>query len=235
MPRVQARRGGVRRFRKGKRTYGKRRSYGKRKRPDATKYPGFPRNNVQKFTYTDWYDVDLTKTGGNDEIVFRANGAHDPQHASGGHQPIGWDQWSNFYKNYTVEKAVCHFTVAQPAITQANMGVLCTLILSNVANSSKVPTSVVENGNCSWACTNYMNKPITLKRTFNLKSFFDIKDTRDVAAIYGAQMGNVPTEQAYFIFQAGTLDGSTSNQPLKVFVKIDYYCRMYSPNPLTPS
>lgn len=64
-----------------------------------------------KLTYLDMRNIGLNVGNGHRYTrQWRANGPIDPQVALGGHSPIGYDQYSDLFRTYTVLQSSCHVT-----------------------------------------------------------------------------------------------------------------------------
>jgi len=75
---------------------------------------GFPRRMYIAHKYCE--TVLLTMTNGSiNGLLYRANGMFDPRVATGGHQPMYFDNLSAIYDHYTVVKSKCKFTVVPNA------------------------------------------------------------------------------------------------------------------------
>lgn len=100
----------------------KRRPYGRRTRPYTTIIKGpnpFPDRMFTKLSYCD--GLTLSSTSAPVGYVFRGNGAYDPYYAAGGHQPRGFDEYTNIYTKFTVLGSAIRFTghttVGNPTIS----------------------------------------------------------------------------------------------------------------------
>lgn len=73
---------------------------------------GFPKLKVVKLRYVQ--EITLTSVAGglSHARAFSANGLHDPDHALGGHQPKGFDQWMSLYAHYNVLGSKCRMRAA---------------------------------------------------------------------------------------------------------------------------
>lgn len=77
----------------------------------------------------------ITTLVGGTAYVFRGNGCFDPNFTGGGHQPLGYDQWSAFYRRYRVRasKMTVHFYTKDTGevITAGIVPMTTNTILSN--------------------------------------------------------------------------------------------------------
>lgn len=116
--------------------YRKRRSGGYRKRRAVARRTNggkvslmrnslVPDRMITKLVYKD--NINLAGTNPNPwtSNQFRLNSIYDPdQSIVNGHQPLGRDQWSNFYLKYRVFKAVVSCTFINNATTGVQVGII---------------------------------------------------------------------------------------------------------------
>jgi len=58
------------------------------------------------------------------ELQFRLNGLFDPDFSLGGHQPMGFDEWSAFYGRYRVKSAKCKIRAVSNTTVNVPMAVI---------------------------------------------------------------------------------------------------------------
>lgn len=91
-----------------KRRYTKKRKYVRRRRQLRLGGGLFAKSKIVKLRYVTTYVIaPFAGTGLFTHVVFRANSIHDPEHAVGGHQPYGHDEWALNYENYQVLGSKC--------------------------------------------------------------------------------------------------------------------------------
>jgi len=217
------------------------RSY-KRKGQSPTTYPGFPKNKIVKMTYVDYIPFDMSLTGSGYQYLYRANSIFDPQHATGGHQPLGADQWAQFYKKYMVlsSKCVAHFSSSQNATT---LPCALTIHIDNNPTSPLPALGKMEQGNCSYGTMNQfasIGKPVCLTRTYSAKKWNNITDVGDNWDLLGGLTGGTgvgsnPPSDVYFNIAAENLTGGTSDATIYVLVKLTYTVMLAEPYALPPS
>jgi len=227
----------------------KRRNYrarrkSKRNISDPTTWVGFPKNKVVRMRYVQYKTVDLTNsvTGGFDGFYMSANGIHDPDTATGGHQPMGHDQWQIFYNAYTVigSRIKCTYAskdnvVAQPIIVGISLEDDTTSGATNVS-------TIQEYGGAKYKMfqgyTSMSTRTVTAN--FSAKKFFNCKDILDERAQYGAQFGAQPAGGAFYRVFACTADGNSAIGPagdviIGVNVEIEYLVALMEPKELPQS
>lgn len=79
--------------------------------PKVVRMPYFYENN---YNTTNLSGTGTTK-------VWRINGPYDPEAALGGHQPLGWDQMSNFYSWYNAIACRIRWTIRTTLTESLNM------------------------------------------------------------------------------------------------------------------
>ncbi|UOF81146.1 capsid protein [Circoviridae sp.] len=157
-----------------------------------------------------------------DAHVFRANSCYDPDQTGGGHQPYGYDQWSNFYSRYTVigSKISAHVT-SIGANNNCNGFIVCALQHDTTAETDA--ELIVERRNAKYAMltmsTGYGKIRVT--NTFSPKKFFNVKDLTD-GSVYSAETTGNPNQEAYFVLYHLPLDAGIQTAATPVWVVIDY-------------
>jgi len=63
------------------------------------------------------------------ELQFRLNGLFDPDFSLGGHQPMGFDEWSAFYGRYRVKSAKCKIRAVSNTTVNVPMAVIAYLLI----------------------------------------------------------------------------------------------------------
>jgi len=59
-----------------------------------------------------------------ENFQFRLNGLFDPDFSLGGHQPMGFDEWSAFYGRYRVKSAKCKIRAVSNTTVNVPMAVI---------------------------------------------------------------------------------------------------------------
>jgi len=177
--------------------------------------------------------------GATSYYTFRANSIFDPDFSGVGHQPLGHDQWSNFYSTYTVigSKIMVKFAKDSSNSGTGESNYLAGVLLHD---SSAPPTTNVDTlfeqglstpvkvgvGNMTSTNVVKVNKKFSAKRFFNITN---IKDNQDRI---GAGFGNNPpaTGDAFFIvYAAVTIPGGDSTSVIDVDATIEYYVLVSDP------
>lgn len=126
----------------------------------------FPREMKIRMSYFESISFTGTASVANDRI-FNLNSIFDPYRSGTGHQPQGYDQWSNFYGRYRVD--ACKVTVSFSGSTSGS-GVVITILGNNegatIADTSvaaETPLSITKsysNGGPTIVLSKHFNLPI---------------------------------------------------------------------------
>lgn len=236
-------------YRKGKSTkrYPTRKTYNKRAAKryvkkilgTSNRMVGFPANKIGKFRYCDIITLDPA-TATPSVHHFCANGLHDPDITGTGHQPLGWDQWKNFYNHYTVIGSKMTLRVVPNLSTSSVPAATVTIFLNDDTTLDVTnPFIRMEKGLGTTKLFNPnqgMDKSIMLRSFFSAKKFFSVKDVKDNLTRLGAVTGANPSEQAIFTIVYGPADNSSTSTPACQFaVTIDYIVQFSEPADLITS
>lgn len=176
-----------------------------------------------RLTYSDSHV--LTSSSGLESKTYRINSLFDPEAATGGQQPNGFDELSALYGKYVVFGA--RITALFLPSSNDNSAVQF-LALRPSLDGSDTPSglaSLLGNPNTAWTVTKGTDGGTNKKITVNVdianmfgKDFLDDIDASSTT-------GN-PTQPAYCYLWTQTTDGITSAAG-KVFIQIEYKCKFY--------
>lgn len=194
---------------------------------------GFPSTKVVKLRYVD--AITLTSTTGSLAVnTWRANSPYDPYYAVGGHQALGFDQWTTFYNQYIVlgSKATCRFTFSSGSVP-IQIGII--LNSSNTILSTNF-SGLNEQGLCKDQVLNASSasKPTVLTKTYSAKRFHNVKDLKDNYDDIGALISTNPTNEALYILFAQSQD-LLGTVAARVVIEIDYIVMFAGPRELVQS
>jgi len=202
---------------------------------------GFPSNKVVRMRYAQASLVGVS-TANAAEAVFRANGVFDPDFTGGGHQPLGFDQWSQFYKENVVLSCTMTATLSHLLGLPGR-----TIIFGIYLDEGSAPQTdwrpLVESGRAAWTLINpgdsigSQHNLKTLKAYFSAKKFFNVADVKDNVTRLGATFSSNPTQQAFFHCFFATVDQGTPNEATQfdLTVTLDYAVALSEPANLTLS
>lgn len=222
-----------------KKTYRRKRSYRRRPKKYAltktVRQRGMLANSqIVKMRYAQAVNLDAI-AGSQNSWVFRANSIHDPDLTGGGHQPLGHDEWENFYYKYKVlkSKLTATFAVSTGAVI-ATQHAVCSARLSETSVTTATNyTDMIENQRSAYGVFRaYGQKPIKLTRGYNAAKHFPIAKTDEqIAADFGAS----PVEQAYYHVTVASTNSAVNPDPVEVVVLIEYTVLMTQPKDLVRS
>lgn len=173
---------------------------------------GMPNVRVAKLRYAD--TIQLVSTSGSIAYwTFRANSCHDPDYTSSGHQPMGWDIWSQLYNHYIVLGSKITVKAVEDG-TSAGPSTYCGIIIGDsvtVPHSSA--SSYLEEG-YKTRINVFQRKPLVYTQTYSAKKFFNLANIKDNISRLGATFGTNPTDDAYFHMWQQPVDSTSSNTML---------------------
>lgn len=201
---------------------------------------GLPRTNIVKLRYVSQTTINAG-VGNIASHVIRANGLYDPTVAVGGHQPLGFDEWSQLYSNYTVIGSRCKVTASTGATT-SNYGPPA-MIGIMLSSDTSLPTSslvnAMEQGRTVFKpvaeASTKGSDGVVLTKSFSAKKFFGVNNIKDNQDDLGALISADPARQAYFKIAVGSLDASTDPEPINIVAVIDYIVMFTTPKFLAES
>lgn len=200
--------------------------------------PGVSEKQIVKLKYAQQFQLNPT-LGVADQHLFRANSINDPDFTSGGHQPLGHDEWNIFYNHYTVIGSRCKATFWSAASESLNNDThIVGIYLDDSADIVPEITSLLEQGKTrpTYMTTGNGNKAcVTVTSNYSAKKHLGIKDFQDNRALIGASFNNNPSETMLFhVFDAGTNAGTDPN-PINCLVEMEFICYLTEPKTLSQS
>jgi len=164
--------------------------------------------------------------------TFAANGLYDPNITGGGHQPVGFDQFTAFYNHYEVLGAKIQFTI-HPSQESGGFnfgiklddndgltGVLNTVMEGNMTVFKSVPGPYTSD------------KGFTCISSYSAKKFFGDKcGQRDT---WGTVAAN-PVDLAYFMCWISPLTGLQDLGSIPCTVLVEYIVKWHEPKDLPSS
>lgn len=142
--------------------------------------------------------------------VFSANGCYDPDITSGGHQPMGFDQWMLFYEHYEVlgSKITVTFWNSGEAIA-TNQYVVGIYTDSDTSSTTSL-TQMLEQPGTRYSNLGILSKDhVNVTKYWSAKKFFGNRYITSGGAIQGNATTN-PAEQAFWHVFAGASDNLTN-------------------------
>lgn len=208
----------------------------KRKIPIQRQLVAFPDNKIVKMRYCTPFAIDTG--GGYAEHVLRANSIFDPDFTGGGHQPLGHDEWAQFYNNYTVLGSKITVRAINPLTTSGYALVWGVMVVSESSPSGTSYTTLIEQGKSKYRMMQGEptgNVPQSLSMNFSTKKWFNVQDVKDNVATLGAAFGANPTNQGYYAVWYSAYDDAGNVPPMQFVATIDYIVQLHKPKELPAS
>lgn len=247
----------------GTQTGSKGRSKGKRKNSRITvpkNKLAFPQSLRTKLRYVVRREFEFTNTTAI-QVRMRANDLYDPEYATGGHQPRGFDELMNVYGSYTVIGSKCHAQFMYegymgPTVSGAAGNLLQTV--SAVPNglpetpalppvcigihkgvetlSAGTAEEQIEKERTSWKFMTPGTGAQTLTSTVTQKDFFG-KEAIVGAAGYSGTDSKGVTEDLFFEIWGARVDNnySAGNIRVPVYITVEYDAVFTDPKTLAAS
>lgn len=223
-----------------KRTNKRKRTYKKRRgvfRLQKSMPVGFPKTNVVKLRYVESFEINPT-TGALGYHRFRANSCFDPNYTGTGHQPNGFEQWSQFYNHYVVigSKINVRFTLASLTTDTGGM-MVCGVSLTDDVTSTSSLTLLLEQSQTrkTTGVFNFNNNPRSASKGYSAKKFFNVTNISDNWSRLGALVTASPNEEAYFSVYVGNANAAIDPPTLTCLATIEYICMFSEPKELPES
>lgn len=170
--------------------------------------------------------VSVSPSGGIvSSYVFRANGIFDPNYTGTGHQPMGRDTWATMYNHYLVTGSRIRATFLPTVGGYLPVAYGCLLHDSGSLTATNAST-LIEQGLSTqkrliWGSAAY-NLPMELVQTFDASKYFGMKAGSDMIYDLGAQVGQSPADEAFFVLWVGGLTGSDTIGTTNICVEIEF-------------
>lgn len=229
----------LRRFRRRRRFVRRRRA----RRNTALMNPKFsvytvPLRKTVKFKYTAMVTLD---PGNLDTVAvhrFRANGLHDPDFETGGHQPLGYDEWMAFYDHSTVIGSAVKVTFTQIGNPASENPALVGISLNDDETlGTTSPIDLIERPYTNWATLGESynsNSTKVLKLGYSARKFQGISHPLSETALRGT-VGSNPSEYAIFHVWASNMQNSADPLTISCLVELVYTAVLTEPRDLTAS
>lgn len=115
------------------------------------------------------------------KIFYKANGIYDPDSAVGGHQPLGFDQWTAIYNHWVVNSATIRCTFYINSDTTLDAAFLCGIYDDDDATNSLSVSELQEGSGRNRSCMVTTNHPQNiLYATWKSKRKFSSNQLADV-------------------------------------------------------
>jgi hypothetical protein len=196
--------------------------------PQRTLHTAWPVTTQVKLPYVQHITLTPGAAGTPAYLFLRAGSCFDPEYAIGGHQPLGFDQWSTFYNHYTVVGSTLKCTFHTVATTPQGP-VLYGITLKDAASYTLAAwTALYEDPRTNYKfvrdapVASQTGATVVLTHSYKAKNFFNVKDIIDNTNRFGAATNADPTDNAYFMLHATELNSAFSAAPVSVGIELLY-------------
>lgn len=168
--------------------------------------------------------------------TFSATSCYDPYVAAGGHQPLGFDEWMNFYEHYMVLGSKITAIGSQTTAASADAYLVAELKPSSAASTTNITTILEQKGANYRLITGRDGRfgSATVTAYYSPKKFFNLRNPRDEQDLRGTASSN-PVENAYFQISVTPSLSSTDPSPVEVLCTIEYTVLLTERKPLAQS
>lgn len=199
-----------------------------RKRRRVSRRKSIPRNLIptklaRRFKYATTFQLDPV-SGGNVAVhTFTCNGMYDPDITLTGHQPLGFDEYSNFYDHYTVIGAKITVSFNASASTTLVGSARVGISVRDKTDFGGTTNALIEQGATRTAIVSPLssNNQRTLTYKVNPGKFLGMSKPLNNQNLRGDAISN-PQEQCYFIVFAGALDDLANTSVIYCTATIEY-------------
>jgi len=187
--------------------------------------------SIQRLRYVEDVSIAAGASGASVAAIYGADDCYDPRVATGGHQPIGFDQYMLFYDHFRVISSKITVTYIVPTTYAAVVGIQLRDDDTPVTNSERNR----EMGNIVYRTiygdTGSAANMTTLSYSFDAKKFYG---PTYLDATHKGNGGASPSERAYYHVLNMSPDYSTSAD-INCNITIDYVVEFTERKPLTQS
>lgn len=156
-------------------------------------------------------------------VKFRVNGLYDPEEATGGHQPRGFDEMTALYKRYRVTRACIEVWATMPEDTE---GGLLTVRMTNDSTNANTTDSVLEDPECVITKGHYQSGTMYLRKEVDLQKYFVDFDNDDYVGICAT--GNPINQYFFHVTPLFTGTGGSSGA-MRMTYRITYEAEFFDP------
>jgi len=182
-----------------------------------------PDSMVTTLVYGDNKEFAAGIAGTPNSFIIRANSCFDPDFTGVGHQPMGFDQWANFYNHVTVLKSTIKIIFISASAGSDGQQIVSVKVMDDSAADATPLTTVLEHNKIKFAVTGSMygnGGKTVLKSSYNAAQFFDcdVRDREDLKAVFTAN----PAEQAYYHVTRQCASAAVAPAVLSCIIQVKY-------------
>jgi len=206
------------------------------RRRSRTVRAAIPMTKTVRMRYCERVNIDAG-AGTIAEYTYRANDVYDPNETGTGHQPMGLDQWFQFYNKATVIGSKIKLTWITPSATitagtfmvgiqQSNSNTL-SLDQQGLLESSQVHSRILGSSDTGKGIQSVVH-------TYSPKKWFNVRNPLDESDLACTDSSS-PTRQCYWNCYVQALDESTDVPSMNGIVQISYTVVFSEPKELAQS
>lgn len=195
-----------------------------------------PPTALVKLRYCQTISIDAA-AGFTNSRLFRCNSLYDPDYSSTSttqHQPLGYDQWMNFYTIYCV-------LGSKITVTPINVSDTIPLMFGVTLRQGGVtfavdPTTLREQGDSCWRYAGNMNKTgrKSITKNFSTKRFLGFNNPTNENSCCASATGN-PASVAYYQLWVAAADGVANPPNCTLQITMDFIAHFSQPKVLSQS
>jgi len=190
----------------------------------------FPAMIRRQFRYADIHQLATESSTGNlgSQVRYRMNSLFDPYYTGAGHQPYGYDQLTNIYAKYRVNRISFKATFTTPG-GAADVFCAASYSTGTSASLSAYSPHVI----CEWPnaihghLSSSGSRVCVLSGTVNLHDIVTIPKAKyDADDAYSAAVGSDPTQLVLLSFAVGSYSG-TGSEATSLLIELEYDAVLY--------
>lgn len=194
----------------------------------------FPHSKVAKLRYCTNYTLDSIYGAISHDYVNVSN-PYAPE-SSGGHQPLGWDQYASYYNHAIVLGAKVSFKVLDYTTGQGGPAVIGSYISDGSTAPFTTYTTFVENRRGPYRILTNQRNVVSWSTKFSTKRFFNVTDVKDNFSRLGiSTAGTGPTDAAHCFLFYQCLNSTDASSVVIVQITIDYIIAFSEPKDVPTS
>lgn len=209
-----------------------RKNYRKKGKAKLFRNSLLPTRYLGKMSYVDTIVLDPTLSG-SASTLYRANDLNDPFFATGGHQPLGFDQMMALYSKFHVigSKITARFAASDSTsnLSTAIVGVHTVSQPSNIVDN----TAVLEQPGTSWKLIQLGANIATCVNRYSVKKSQGVSNVLDNYELAGGAAATPNVVDYFRVFTQSPL--LLDSQPIRITIKIDYIAIFSDPVTLQSS
>jgi len=182
------------------------------------------------------YADNFSSTGAAIDKVYRLNSIFDPDHTGTGHQPLGRDQYVNFYNRYRVLKVRMKLHVASAYVADAQPFIV-TIVPDNATTAhTSVTQSAEQQGASTHSPTGGSPGSIVIKRSFDCRKITGVTSKEYQDDRFQALFSTSPAEDIMLHITATDYTGGVfAVNIIRFFIELSFQVEMFDPVPLGQS